>query len=99
MKYGLVLAIALVSGSAFAGGPTRGDIDSREMSCSAVQQAVQADGAVILHYGDDLYDRVVSTQSFCDSAAGETTQPYYAPTQDNAECFAGYLCVNQGGGY
>lgn len=91
MKSILFIAFALTSAFAFAGGGTHTHIYSRGMSCAAVQDAVSANGAVILHYGNGLYERVVEHGGYCDDASDETTEAFIAPTADG-DCFAGYTC-------
>ena len=78
-------------GNEMSNGPTRTHIYSRGMSCASVQNAVSANGAVILHYGDGLYERVVANQGFCSHAANDETEPFWAPATDGW-CFAGYTC-------
>ena len=105
MKALLALALTFASASAFAwggnemsNGPTRTHIYSRGMSCASVQNAVSANGAVILHYGDGLYERVVARQGFCSNAANDQTEPFWAPAADGW-CFAGYTCQPDNHGY
>ncbi|MGZ3704183.1 MAG: hypothetical protein ACXWSD_21130, partial [Bdellovibrionota bacterium] len=81
MKTLFILGLSLAAGSAFASGhglglngPTRAQIYSRHMTCAAVQSSVSSNGAVILHYGRDLYERVVATGAYC--STGQTTEPY-----------------------
>lgn len=88
-----VLALCALTASAEAA--TR-HINSRGMSCASVRGSVEASGAVILHYGDGLYDRVVAHGGYC--MHGETTQPFWAPTRDSSHCFAGYTCSPWSGG-
>ena len=59
------------------------------MTCDAVQRMVAQRGAVVLGFGPDLYDRVVSTPRFC--LPGEVLVPISVPTR-NGDCFAGYTC-------
>lgn len=60
------------------------------MSCSAVQQAVQSDGAAILRWKSarnpslPLYDRFVRNRLFCDP--GEYAKRVYVPTRDRKSC-------------
>lgn len=60
------------------------------MSCSAVQQAVQNDGAAILRWRSarnptlPLYDRFVRNRLFCDP--GEYAKRVYVPTRDRKSC-------------
>jgi hypothetical protein len=60
------------------------------MTCKAVQAAVESSGSAILHYrsrsnpGLPLYSRYVSDASYCDS---RTTIAYGSvPTADNKSC-------------
>ncbi|MCA0421984.1 MAG: hypothetical protein LCH61_01460 [Proteobacteria bacterium] len=60
------------------------------MTCEAVQRLVQRSGAIVLGFGPDLYDRVVSTQRAC--LYSEVLEPIWVPTRNNRQCFAGYTC-------
>jgi hypothetical protein len=78
-------------------GPARGRVCSMEMSCADVQATVSHRGAVIVNYGEGLYERVVAHNGFCSRATGDYTEPFFVPTADSDQCFAGYLChPNQG---
>jgi hypothetical protein len=92
MMFASASAFAWGGGNERSNGPTRTHIYSLGMSCAAVQNAVAANGAVILHYGDGLYERVVADGSYCSHAAGETTEPFWAPSADTSACFSGYTC-------
>ncbi|MCY6380257.1 hypothetical protein [Hoeflea prorocentri] len=69
----------------------------QNMSCSAVQQAVDRDGAAILRWSSKrnpqltLYDRFVKNSLFCDK--GKFPQRAYVPTSDTASCMV-RKCVN-----
>ena len=98
MKHILVLALMFVSSAAFAhwdgndkaNGPTNVHVYSAGLTCADVQDAVMDNGAVILHYGEDLYERVVSGDSYCPT--GTYTKNFWAPAADGA-CFSGYQCT------
>lgn len=98
MKTLIALAFTLASASAFAHrsdrgvGPTAVHIYSQGMSCAAVQDAVNANGAVILHYGSGLFERVVAHDGYCSQPNGEETQPIWVPAADTGRCMAGYTC-------
>ena len=106
MKALLTLALAFASSAAFAwtagneraNGPTNVHVYSYKMKCAAVQTAVANNGAVILHYGKGLYERVVTDGSYCNSAARQFAEAFWAPTKDNAQCFVGYTCEDSNGG-
>lgn len=93
----LFSAIALLALTTSAEAASR-HINARGMSCASVRSSVASHGAVILHYGAGLYDRVVSHGGYC--MHGETTRPYWVGTRDSHACFAGYTCEmqNSGGG-
>lgn len=88
-----VLALCALTTSAEAA--TR-HINARGMTCASVRSSVAASGAVILHYGSGLYDRVVAHGGYC--MHGETTQPFWTATRDSGACFAGYTCSQWSGG-
>lgn len=96
MKSILALAFTFASASAFAGA-THTHINSRTMSCAAVQNAVSVNGSVILHYGNGLYERVVAHGGYCDHASDEVAEAFWAPSADDAQCFAGYVCEPSSG--
>jgi hypothetical protein len=75
--------------------PVRKEIWSRGTSCAVVRASVIRHGAVIVHYGEDLYERVVDGYRYCDR--GDTLEPFWVPARDG-ECFAGYLCGPNIGG-
>lgn len=89
MKFILVAAALLTSGSAFA-------FSSLDHSCQEAHDAVMANGAMIIHTGPDLYDRYVSHDAYCE--LNQRTQPAWIPTMDSDACFVGYTCVNQSDG-
>ena len=61
------------------------------MSCATAKALVARRGAVVLYTGEDLYDRYVRDQGFCERE--QTIQPARVPTRDWAQCFVGYRCV------
>ncbi len=67
------------------------------MTCSAVQNAVNRDGAAILRYRSarnpslPLYDRYVRNRLFCDY--NEYAKREYVPTSDKASCLV-YKCAD-----
>ena len=98
----LVLALSLISASAFAeGGSSVHNILSERITCRQAISVVKAKGAVVFFYGRDLslYNRVVYHGGFC--GIGEQTRPVQAPTRDTDACDVGYVCeanTNGGGG-
>lgn len=84
MKSFIVLALALVSASAFARPNTQ------NLSCEAAASLVKANGAIVLSTGDGLYDRFVADERYC--ASGERGAPAWVPTKDADTCFVGYVC-------
>ncbi len=101
MKPVLVLGLLLcLSSPAFADRgiePTQKHIYSTRMSCDSVRGAVSGYGAVILHYGRDLYERVVAHSGYC--AMGETAMPFWAPSASRSHCFVGYTCETRNDGF
>ncbi len=94
----LVLAVSLISVSAFAdGGSSVHNILSERLTCRQAISIVKAKGAVVFFYGRDLslYNRVVYHGGFC--LGGEQLKPVQAPTRDNDACDVGYVCDNPPG--
>ena len=88
----LLLALVMIGANAHA-------FDRSRASCADLQSLVQSRGAVVIHYGDGLYDRFVTSQYYC--ATGEYTKPAWIPAADTSECFVGYRCQTEdrGGTY
>ena len=86
MKKLLVLGMILGASIAHADGYLP------DMTCSDARQMVRNEGAVILWSSDDIYDRYVAHQGYCQR--DETTEPAYVPTSDCSHCFVGYRCVH-----
>lgn len=85
MKAILVLALALVSTSAFA------RTDTTSLTCRQATGLVAEKGAVVLSTGSpDLYDRFVANSSYC--ALGEVAVAAFVETLDNPSCNIGYAC-------
>jgi len=72
------------------GGPAFAHSKSTDMTCAAAANTVASQGAVVLYYGDGLYDRFVAHQGHCER--DEVAAPAWIPTADNAQCFVGYTC-------
>lgn len=64
-----------------------------DMTCAQARSLVRSNGAVVLWQTEDLYDRYVVHQGYCDR--DETTRPAYVSTADSNWCFIGYTCVRQ----
>ncbi|MCP4998228.1 MAG: hypothetical protein GY933_05575 [Hyphomicrobiales bacterium] len=64
--------------------------DVKSMSCAAVQQTVNREGAAILRWQSTrnpslpLYNRYVKNGFYCN--AGEYAKSAYVPTRDNPNC-------------
>lgn len=84
MKNILIVAIALVSGVAYARP------DTTKMTCRDATALVANSGAVVLTTGPFLYDRFVANRSFC--GTGETTVDAFVTTLDNDNCKIGFTC-------
>ena len=84
----LLLALCIVSVSFPALAINRYNVQT--MSCAAVQQAVDRDGAAILRWQSPrnpslpVYDRYVRNALFCDRGRYPTRD--YVPTKDRAHC-------------
>jgi hypothetical protein len=79
-----IIALALVSSSAFAARP-----DTTKMTCADAKELVSRNGAIVLSTGDGQYDRYVAGNGYIGN--GEKLVASYVPTLDNAECFVGYV--------
>lgn len=96
MKYIIALAAVFsLQSFADANAPTAVHVWASNLTCEGVQQAVWDHGAVILHYGDGLYDRAVSNSGWC--PMGTWADNLWVPTTDDRTCFAGYVCNPRGG--
>lgn len=80
---GLLAAAALPASA--AGRP-----DTRAMTCQGAQNFIRQHGAVVMTTGRYTYDRIVSSQGYCDG--DEETALKIAPTRDNPKCRVGYYC-------
>lgn len=99
----IITAACLLSTSAFATSnpridPTHKHIYSSRSSCSGMRSAISTHGAAIVHYGHGLYERVVAHSGYC-SDHSDTTRPFYVGSADRANCFAGYTCESNNGGF
>ncbi|AXS42607.1 hypothetical protein D1F64_13400 [Breoghania sp. L-A4] len=84
---GVLGATALVIGTANA----QGRPDTRDYTCADARELVRREGAIVLSTGDHTYSRFVDHVGHC--FRNEVTQPQFAPTIDQRQCFAGYLCI------
>ena len=82
--------LALVLCLAASGAQAQSRPMTPGMTCAGVQQLVSQRGAVVLGFGPDLYDRVVSGPRYCQFSEGLVR--INVPTRDTATCFAGYTC-------
>ena len=71
--------------------PVETEMHARKQSCLSAESTVRRRGAVIVHYGDGLFERVVAHSGFCQRGEGVT--PFYAPTLDSEACYLGFRCV------
>jgi hypothetical protein len=81
----MVLAMSTAERAAAQSRP-----DTTRMTCAAAQALVTKRGAIVLGTGPSLFDRYVSSRAYCMST--ELTEPAFAPTTDNRQCFVGYRC-------
>ena len=61
------------------------------MTCASAAGMLRQQGAIVLHDTATTYDRFVRDAGSCQR--GETTEPAYAQTRDNPQCFIGFRCV------
>ena len=81
--------LLIVAGVLFFGSFAHAS-DSRSMTCAQTRHEVLSRGAVVIYYGDDLYDRYVSSDRYCER--DQVTEAAWIPTSDKSECFVGYTC-------
>jgi hypothetical protein len=77
-RFALIVALALVSSTAFAAG-----VDSRAYTCAGLHALVTTNRFVFINYASFM-DFVVANASYCTS--GEVIQLRGVPTSDNAQC-------------
>lgn len=75
-----------LTGAAFA----QGRPNTVNMSCAQARSVVANAGAIVLGTGGQTYDRFVDSRGYC--TPSEETDPAFAPTADNRQCFIGYRC-------
>lgn len=69
------------------------------MSCAEATAMVNAQGAVTLSSGPNVFNRYVKDEAYC--SGGQQTRPQWVPTRDQQQCPVGNICVdpsNEGGG-
>ena len=82
----LTISFILTASSAFAqAGP-----NSLTMNCTHARAVVQQSGAVVMYTGPDIFDRYVSSGSYC--AGNEWTEPAWVVTTDQKHCLVGQVC-------
>lgn len=89
LRHGLAPA-CLVLALAFGITPAAARPDTLAMSCAQTASLVNAQGAVLLGTGPNLFDRYVREQRFC--SGFEQLKPEWVKTRDNPQCFIGYTC-------
>jgi hypothetical protein len=70
--------------------PAQSRPDTTRMSCAAARALVTKQGGIVLGTGPSLFDRYVSSRAYC--LSGQITEPAFAPTTDDRQCFIGYTC-------
>ncbi|WP_454915878.1 hypothetical protein [Xanthobacter sediminis] len=67
-------------------------------TCAGLAAAVRQEGALLVPTGGGNAQRYVRDVGFC--AEGQSANPAWVPTPDNARCFVGYTCgtANNDGG-
>jgi hypothetical protein len=81
----LVASAALTATAAMAARPV-----APAMSCHALTNMVERNGAVVLSTSRTTYDRYVADRRYCERT--EITKPAWIVSSDNDECFIGYTC-------
>ncbi|WP_319773200.1 hypothetical protein [Breoghania sp.] len=66
--------------------------DTRTFTCDQVRSIVQNERAITMNTGAHSYERFVSDRSQC--MYMEIIEPVRVPTQETAQCFAGYRCIS-----
>ncbi|MBA4789796.1 MAG: hypothetical protein H2042_08895 [Rhizobiales bacterium] len=69
------------------------------MSCAEATALVNAQGAVTLSTGPNVFNRYVKDEAYC--SGGQQTRPQWVQTRDQQQCPVGNTCVdpsNEGGG-
>lgn len=64
--------------------------DTSRMKCAAAQALVAKQGAVVLGTGPSIFDRYVVSRAYC--LTTQQTEPAFAATADDRQCFVGYRC-------
>ena len=72
--------------------PANARPDVRKMTCSQAQSLVKSEGAIVLTFTNNTYDRVVKNVLFCD-AGYQWLEDMVAKTRDNNQCVVGSICV------
>ncbi|MCG6858915.1 MAG: hypothetical protein LJE67_12705 [Salaquimonas sp.] len=76
----LMVAIFVVAHS----GEAEARPDTRRMSCAQAQGMVRGSGAVVMTYGQNLYNRFVDNRGLC--GPDEETATRRVPTTDTPKC-------------
>ena len=71
---------------------SQGRPDSRRMTCDQAYNLVQRHGAVVMSTGRHTFERVVSSQRWCQME--EVTERFRVPTLDDRRCRVGYKCID-----
>ena len=82
----LIALFSLVAG----GSAAQGRPSTVDLTCSQAADLVRSRGAAGLGTGGLSYDRLVVSSEFCQIT--ETTEPAFAPSRDQPQCFVGYRC-------
>ena len=93
MKKVIVLAIALVSMSAFA--HTK---DASRLSCGRLQAKVKANGWADITVNGKTHTYVANYNGEDCFTEGDQTFAAWIKTRDNDKCFVGYLCSDDNNG-
>ena len=87
----LTAALAAVVGGGSIAPDAHARPDTRTMSCAAVNQLVEREGAVVMSTGRHTFERFASSGRFCDR--GERIEPRYVPAADTKQCIVNGVCT------
>src|SRR5262245_6606198 len=84
------LMVSMLLAIAISPATAQGRLSVTTMSCESAQATIANAAAIVLGTGPSTYDRFVATQGYCTN--DEFTEPAFAPTANNPQCFIGYRC-------
>jgi hypothetical protein len=87
------LACALLLGTLATGATAQERIDTRALTCAALQARVARDRTVILARNEMAYETVHLDSGSCQQ--DETSAPAFEPSADVPSCWAGWRCTQR----